>query len=62
MSIAGAVASRTPVEISPAKRSNLKSQCMSRMKDWHALFESGAISSEEYEDQKGRIIEDLKKL
>ena len=49
-------------DISPAKRSNLRSQYMTQMKDWHALFESAAITKEEYEEQKTKILEDLKKL
>jgi len=49
-------------DISPAKRSNLRSQYMAQMKDWHALFESGAITREEYDDQKTKILEDLQKL
>ena len=50
-----------PTDISPIKRSNLRSQYMTQMRDWHALFEAAAITKE-YEDQKGRILEDLKKL
>ena len=49
-------------DISPAKCSNLRSQYMAQMKDWHALFESGAITREEYDDQKTKILEDLQKL
>lgn len=50
----------TSTDISPIKRSNLRSQYMTQMRDWHALFEVAAITKEEYEDQKARILEDLK--
>ena len=48
--------------ISPVKRSNLRSAYMSQVKEWHGLFKDGAITEEEYEHQKEKILGDLGKL
>ena len=45
--------------ISPAKRSSLRSQYMTQMKEWYSLLDCGAITKEEYEVQKRKILEDL---
>ena len=45
--------------ISPAKRSNLRSQYMTQMKEWYSLLDCGAITKNEYEAQKSKIMEDL---
>jgi len=39
-------------KFSPAKRCNLKSQYVVQLKDLHALYESGALSKQEFDDQK----------
>ena len=52
----------TSSEISPAKRSNLRSQYMVQLKDWHSLFDAGAITHDEYEGQKSKILHDLNHL
>ena len=44
---------------SPAKRSSLRSQYMMQMKEWYSLLDCGAITREEYEAQKNKILEDL---
>ena len=49
----------TSTDISPIKRSNLRSQYITQMRYWHALFEVAAIIKEEYEDQKARILKKL---
>ena len=48
----GAVTSAQSVCISPAKRSNLRSQYMTQMKEWYSLLDCGVITKEEYEAQK----------
>lgn len=48
--------------ISPVRRSNLRSAYMSQVKEWHSLFKDGAITEEEYEQQKEKILGDLGKL
>jgi hypothetical protein len=48
--------------ISPVKRSNLRSAYMSQVKEWHGLFKDGAITEEEYEQQKDKILGDLGQL
>ena len=45
--------------ISPVKRSNLRSAYMTQVKEWHNLFKDGAITDEEYEEQKKKILGDL---
>ena len=35
---------------------------MSQAKEWHGLFKDGAITEEEYEQQKEKILGDLGKL
>ena len=47
---------------SPVRRSNLRSQYMQQLKEWHSLYEIGAISQHEFEEQKQTILEDLNKL
>jgi len=47
---------------SPMRRSNLRSQYMQQLKEWHSLYETGAISQHEFEEQKQIILEDLSKL
>lgn len=32
---------------------------MTQMKEWYSLLQSGAITNDEYEDQKTKITEDL---
>jgi len=44
------------------RRSNLRSQYMQQLKEWHSLYETGAISQHEFEEQKQIILEDLSKL
>ena len=41
-------------EFSPAKRCNSRSQYVVQLKDLHALYESGALSKQEFDDQKSR--------
>ena len=36
--------------------------CLTQLKDWHALFESCGINEKEYEEQKAKILDDLKNL
>ena len=43
----------------PAKQSNLRSQYMTQMKEWYSRLDCGAITREEYEVQKSKILEDL---
>ena len=45
--------------ISQAKRSNFRSQYMTQMKEGYSLLDCGAITKDEYEAQKSKIMEDL---
>ena len=49
-------------EFSPAKRCNLRSQYVAQLKDLHALYESGALSKQGFEDQNAKIMEQLNEL
>ena len=53
---------KDPNKFSPAKRCNLRSQYVVQLKDLHSLYECGALSKEEFEEQKSKIMEQLKKL
>ena len=48
--------------ISPVRRSNLRSQYMNQVDQWHKLLEARAISQEEYDEHKSAILNDMKKL
>ena len=50
------------VGLSPLRRANLRSAYMGQMKEWHGLLEAGAITSEEYDEHKHKILGDLGKL
>lgn len=48
--------------ISPLRRANLRTAYMSQVKQWHDLLEAGAITIQEYEEHKNKILGDLHKL
>ena len=48
--------------ISPAKRINLRSQCMDQIEKWHQLFTKGIISKEQHEELVDKMWNDIKKL
>ena len=48
--------------ISPGKVANLRSNYLQQMRDLHSLFESGAITESELQEQKVPILEQLKKF
>ena len=48
--------------ISPGKVANLRSNYLQQMRDLHSLFESGAITDSEFQEQKFPILDQLKKL
>ena len=52
----------TAAGISPGKIANLRSNYLQQMRDLHSLFENGAITECEFQEQKLPILEHLKKL
>ena len=61
-SSSAAATSTTETGISPAKMANLRSNYLQQIRDFHRLYESGAISEAEFREQKVPILEQLKKL
>ena len=49
-------------KFSPAKRCNLRSQYVVQLKDLHTFYKSGALSKQEFDDQKAKIMEQLNEL
>ena len=49
-------------EFSPVKRCNLRSQYVVQLKDLHTLCENGALSQNEFDDRKCKILKHLNKL
>jgi len=47
--------------ISPGKVANRRSNYLQQMRDLHSLFESGAITDKEFQEQKVPILDQLKK-
>ena len=52
----------TTAGISPGKVANLRSNYHQQIRDLHSLFENGAITECEFQEQKLPILEHLKKL
>ena len=52
----------TTAGISPGKIANLRSNYLQQIRDLHSLFENGAITECEFQEQKLPILEHLKKL
>ena len=52
----------TAAGISPGKIANLRSNYLQQMRDLHSLFENGAITECEFQEQKMPMLEQLKKL
>ena len=50
-----------PAELSPAKRVNLRTQCLEQLKGWHDLMQKGGISKEQYEELQANILSEVKK-
>ena len=48
--------------ISPGKFVNLRANYLQQIRDLHSLFENGAITECEFQEQKLPILEHLKKL
>lgn len=54
--------STTSEGISPGKVANLRSSYLQQMRELHSLFESGALTDYEFQEQQIPILEQLKKL
>ena len=52
----------TSAGISPGKIANLRSNYLQQIRDLHSLYENGAITECEFQEQKLPILEHLKKL
>ena len=50
------------VGISPSKRVNLRSECITQLDKWHSLFERGVVTSEQYDDLQKSILSDITKF
>ena len=48
--------------VSPSKRINMRSECMSQLDKWHSLKERGIISEEQYKDVQDKIMSDIQKV
>ena len=48
-------------ELSPAKRVNLRTQCLEQQKGWQDLMQKGGISKEQYEELQADILSEVKK-
>ena len=46
--------------ISPGKRLNMRSECISQLDKWHSLMERGAITLEQYKEFQDAILGDMK--
>ena len=57
----GAVAT-TSSGVSPSKRINMRSECMSQLDKWHALKERGIITEEQYKEVQDKIMSDIQKV
>ena len=51
-----------PTVIAPIKAAGLKSTYITQIRDLHSLLESGAISDQDFQKQKGIIMESMNKL
>ena len=47
---------------SPTKRLGFRTQCIDQLTNWHRLYESGAITKEQYEQLKDTILGDIKAI
>ena len=47
---------------SPTKRLGFRTQCIEQLTNWHHLYESGAVTQEQYEKLKGSILGDIQDL
>ena len=48
--------------LSPAKRLNMRSECINQLDKWHLLMERGAITTEQYKEYQDTILADMKKF
>ena len=47
---------------SPTKRLGFRTQCIEQLTNWHRLYESGAVTKEQYEKLKDSILGDIKAI
>lgn len=47
------------VGVSPGKRVNLRSECISQLDKWHSLFEKQCITQEQYDQLRDAILKDV---
>ena len=48
--------------LSPGKRIQYRSECITQLDKWHALMERGAITMEEFTEMQQKILSDIKKF
>lgn len=48
--------------VSPSKRINMRSECMSQLDKWYGLKERGIINEEQYKEIQDNIMSDIKKV
>ncbi len=54
--------SADPIAVSPGKRINLRSECITQLDKWHQLKERGVVSEEQYTELQKTILTDIKKF
>ena len=47
---------------SPSKRLSFQTQCIQQLTNWHSLYDTGAISQDQYAELKESILSDIKVL
>lgn len=47
---------------SPGRRVKVRSECIDQLQKWHSLFDSGAITKEQYDELQCKILSDIKQL
>lgn len=48
--------------VSPGKRLQMRSECITQLDKWHQLMEKGAITDDQYKEIQGNIMSDIKKV
>ena len=52
---------QTPTKSSPVRVVQLRNHYIQQLKDFHSLFEAGALSEQEYTEEKDSILAQLKR-
>lgn len=55
-------ATALPAAVSPGCRVGIRSECIDQLQKWHALYEVGAVTKEQYDELQTSILSDIKNL